>query len=400
MSGCETVVLRMMDRHLYIPFYSDRKRLYLKHLRYWNHVLNMNKIDVFLSASPPHDVYDYVLYSLCKLKNIPTIYLYEITYSDVILIMDDWENISSGIKEQYNYLLSYYKSRPKAKIELRGEIKKEFEYQLFGDKTLQPNLLIKKPFTYKNLLKMLVSRIKRFIFLIKTPLLLLDRILFFIKRIFTKKYLFNFYNKNSVKPNMRKKYIYFPLHMQPEASTSPLAGAFVDQILAVQMVASKLPKNHYIYVKEHPTQTDFCRDVEFYKELLNIPQVRLIPRTHNTFDLINNSVAVATATGTAGWEGLFRNKPVLLFGHCFYQYAKGVFMIKTNNDCHIALDKIINQKFKPNLKAVKIYLKTLEKYTIDGKIYQEDQLVLSSLNTINNQKIIEKLTKKIVSTLS
>lgn len=188
--------------------------------------------------------------------------------------------------------------------------------------------------------------------------------------------------------------------MQPEATTSPFAGVYVDQILAVQMIASELPKNYYIYVKEHPSQTDLCRDAEFYKELLAIPQVRLIPREYNTFDLINNSVAVATATGTAGWEGLFRKKPVLLFGHCFYQYIRGVFMIRTIDDCRKAIDKIINGKYRPTIKDIKIYLKALQEYTIEGSLDLAHHTISDVPDGVSNQNIINQLTNKIRTTLS
>lgn len=398
MSGCEQIVLKMMDRVL-IPLYSDRKRLYLKHLRYWNHVINNKKIDLFLSSSPPHEVYDYVIYSLCKLKNIPTISLFQIMASDVVIIMDDWEKIIPEIKEKYQQLLDYFKSTPESEIQLSGGLKNEFDY--LSSKNQSPHYMsFKRPARsiIDSLARKIFSlKISRFIFLAKKPSLLLIKTASNIKNIVNNKFLFNFYNKHTTKPNIKNKYIYFPLHMQPEATTSPLAGAFVDQILIVQMIASFLPKDVYLYVKEHPFQTYLARDIEFYKELLIIPQVRLVPMSYNTFDLINNSMAVATATGTAGWEALFKGKPVLLFGHCFYQYAKGVFMIRTNNDCKKAFNEIINDNLKVSSKELKIYLKSLEDYTIEGYIDLFYKSVSQLTDSISNKNIIDKITDKIKS---
>ena len=43
------------------------------------------------------------------------------------------------------------------------------------------------------------------------------------------------YRRFQTKPEYGKKYIYFPLHYQPECNTSPVGGYFADQILAVKI---------------------------------------------------------------------------------------------------------------------------------------------------------------------
>ncbi|MDP7477526.1 MAG: hypothetical protein QF442_03700, partial [Candidatus Peribacteraceae bacterium] len=87
------------------------------------------------------------------------------------------------------------------------------------------------------------------------------------------------------------------------------------------MLAACIPEGVQIYVKEHPNQGELLRDVEFYETLNATASVTLVPRSTNTFDLSENAVAIATATGNAGLEGLFKGRPVLLFGHRYYQYA-------------------------------------------------------------------------------
>jgi hypothetical protein len=181
-----------------------------------------------------------------------------------------------------------------------------------------------------------------------------------IQKIQEVKDLFKLYDINAIEPDLDQKYIYIALHYQPESTTSPMAGVFVDQLLIVQMIASLLPQNIYLYVKEHPMQTWYCRDINFYKDLLDIPKVRFIPRNYNSFRLLENCLAVATATGTAGWEGLFRQKPVLMFGHYFYQYAPKVFSIRNREDCKNALHQIINCNVSPSLYEMEVFLKSME----------------------------------------
>ena len=47
------------------------------------------------------------------------------------------------------------------------------------------------------------------------------------------------YDTLSVQPDLTKQFIYFPLHYQPELSTNPLGGHYVNQLIVVEMLKSK-----------------------------------------------------------------------------------------------------------------------------------------------------------------
>jgi hypothetical protein len=160
-------------------------------------------------------------------------------------------------------------------------------------------------------------------------------------------------------------YIYVPLHFQPECTTSPLGGAYVDQILMVKLLHSCLGKDLLLYVKEHPVQRSWGRSIEFYRELAALPQVRLVDKASSSFDLIKNATAIATITGTAGWEALFYEKPVLMFGDFFYKYSPGVLAVKTLSDCQNALQKIA-AGFKPKKEEQKVFLRALQEVAVRG----------------------------------
>ncbi|MDD5740103.1 MAG: hypothetical protein PHO20_05050, partial [Candidatus Peribacteraceae bacterium] len=91
-----------------------------------------------------------------------------------------------------------------------------------------------------------------------------------------------------------------------------------------------------------------------------IPAVTFIPKETDTFQLIDHSLAVATATGTVSFEAFLRQKPVLMFGHYFYQYAPGVFRIRTSKDCEEALNAILHTQELIAERDVRIFLKALE----------------------------------------
>lgn len=142
--------------------------------------------------------------------------------------------------------------------------------------------------------------------------------------------------------NFNEKYIYFPLHLQPEMTTSSLGGMYCDQLLAIERLNQMIPKNWKIYVKENPKQKYYMRDEEFFKRVLLIPNIVLLNKSCNTYDLIKNSEFVATIAGTAGWEAISGGKCVLVFGLAWYRKLPGVF----EYDKTCSVNEIISYKIK------------------------------------------------------
>jgi hypothetical protein len=119
------------------------------------------------------------------------------------------------------------------------------------------------------------------------------------------------YERVQQNPDFTKKFIYFPLHYQPERNSSPQGGFFVDQILMAETLSASLPDGWFIYIKEHPIQW-LVRGLSYfsyrfrgyYEVLARLKNVKLVPMKTNTYELIKYSQVVATITGTAGWEAL------------------------------------------------------------------------------------------------
>ncbi|MFA7682406.1 MAG: hypothetical protein WCX61_05255, partial [Candidatus Peribacteraceae bacterium] len=71
-------------------------------------------------------------------------------------------------------------------------------------------------------------------------------------------------------------------------------------------------------------------------------------------------------TGSAGFEALFREKPVFLFGSRYYQFAKGIFTIRSKQDCQKAVSAIFGQNEKPTELSSHLYMKAMEDTCIPG----------------------------------
>ncbi|HIC79989.1 MAG TPA: hypothetical protein EYH07_19435 [Kiloniellaceae bacterium] len=148
-------------------------------------------------------------------------------------------------------------------------------------------------------------------------------------------------------PDLSANYIYFPLHLQPERSTSPAGGFFDDQLLAAEILAASLPEGWELYIKEHPSQfwhpraikqSDF-RSESFYERLAALPNTRLIAFEHDSHQLIEDAALIATITGTAGWETIMRGKPCLAFGEPWYRGCAACFPVDSVESCRNALTR-------------------------------------------------------------
>jgi hypothetical protein len=120
------------------------------------------------------------------------------------------------------------------------------------------------------------------------------------------------------------EYVYFPLQLQPEMTTSALGGRFRDQAYAIERLAGILPSGARILVKENPKQGAYMRGPLFFHRLRRIPAVTVLPSWADTHALAAGARAVAAITGTAGWEAIRQGKPALVFGRPWYRKLPGV----------------------------------------------------------------------------
>lgn len=118
-------------------------------------------------------------------------------------------------------------------------------------------------------------------------------------------------------PIAGERYVLYPIHFQPEASTLVQAPYYLDQASLIEDISKSLPVGYQLYVKEHVSNRG-RRPLAFYKRLRDTFGVRLLGPDEDTWTLIRDAAAVAVITGTVGWEGLLFGKPVVTFGDVFY----------------------------------------------------------------------------------
>lgn len=112
-------------------------------------------------------------------------------------------------------------------------------------------------------------------------------------------------------------FAYYPLHYDPEMSTLLYAPYYTNQLHLIKQIARSLPIDMKLYVKEHPAMVGY-RTRKFYKELLGVPNIKLINPSVNGYDLARLTKLTVTITSTGGWESILWKNPVITFGDVFY----------------------------------------------------------------------------------
>jgi hypothetical protein len=125
-------------------------------------------------------------------------------------------------------------------------------------------------------------------------------------------------------PVAGEKYVLYPLHFQPEASTLVQAPLYVDQLALLRDITMSLPVGYRLYVKEHVSSRG-RRPLSYYRAIREITGTRLLGPDTDTWALIRGAAAVAVITGTMGWESLLFEKPVLTFGDVFFNLHRSVY---------------------------------------------------------------------------
>ncbi|HXG87658.1 MAG TPA: hypothetical protein VNJ02_04915 [Vicinamibacterales bacterium] len=215
-----------------------------------------------------------------------------------------------------------------------------------------------------------------------------------------KRAMFKSYTRVSSIVSLDVPFVYVPLHFQPERTTSSLGGVFADQYLLVDLIARSMPEGWKVYVKEHPSQFyppfagERSRHQDLYRDLAQIPRVHLVSLSVSTFELIDRSRAVATVTGTAGWEAVLRGRPALVVGNPWYRYCDGVFSVSTESSLRAALTQI-EDGYTPDPRKVRLFVKVLTERCVRASLGYNtpDELELGFTLTENVDRVVTVLER-------
>jgi hypothetical protein len=177
-----------------------------------------------------------------------------------------------------------------------------------------------------------------------------------IKKYFRKKFI----DKKLLNKMNNEKFIYLPLHQEPERSLLIAAPKFSDQIHTIKQISKNLPKNYQLYVKEHPTQGPArnWRKLSFYKEIMKLQNVKLFHPDFDSKSLLKNCDLVISVGGTSSFEAAFFGKPSLIFADLGYKIIPSITKLNSYSEVKQAI--VDSLKIQVNPKDVVNYIKILE----------------------------------------
>lgn len=364
----------------------------IKHLIFWNSFLEQKKIDVVVFSDAPHEVYDYIIYELCKRKNIHT-YIYRYVYKTKrFILMEDLCDASKDCMHHYKVLKE--NNVPVENLQLDEELEvlyssllsqnnkelfsvdtsriREFKYR-FG----QPNIFSFIADNIKHSKENSISAIKIFKYI--------HNFFFIQKKKYDTKKLVRNYEKRSVPPCLSDSYIYFALHLLPESAAEPLGGVFSEQFWAVYLISCYMPTGWKLYIKMHPAQVSTVVTSDYIDLLMSIPNVKIISLNSEQQELIKHAKAVATLTGEIALEALFADVTCFVFGHTYYEALPNSIPIKSKADMKRAFDIVQQPTIQIQDEERRLFFKALQNSSYKGTKALIDEICNRIERLCNNE---------------
>jgi len=192
-------------------------------------------------------------------------------------------------------------------------------------------------------------------------------ILFMLKLVFRDRSRKNFIDSNfEKKPVKHCPFVYFPMGVDLERNILIGAPYFTNQIEVIRSIAKSIPINFELWIKENPANsTRSWRSISDYKQIMNLPNVKMIHPEASNYKLIEECSLVATVAGSSGLEAAVFEKPSIIFSDTLYSQLSCVTRVKEIEN----LPKIITSslKQKVNSKEIDKFLQLIEKnsFTFD-----------------------------------
>jgi hypothetical protein len=101
------------------------------------------------------------------------------------------------------------------------------------------------------------------------------------------------------------------------------------------------------------------RSFSFYKEIMNLPNVKMLHHTVHPKNILPKCSMVITVGGTAGFEAAFYEKPTITFVDTLYSSLKSVEILNDIRKLPQLIKKQLNMKF--DLGDLNNFVSVLEK---------------------------------------
>jgi hypothetical protein len=134
------------------------------------------------------------------------------------------------------------------------------------------------------------------------------------------------------------KSVFFPLHFQPEQSTLVGGIYYANQIGLIENISKSLPLGYTLVLKEHPAGRG-VRPAWQYRHLASFPNVMFSDAPSK--EIARKTLATITITGTIGVEAMALDRPVIMLGRSFFDYAGVLYKAQSVEELPAILRRIL-----------------------------------------------------------
>ena len=379
-----------LEFNKYHKFSSDEiLSFFEQELKFFEKILDESKPDYFITRVPDfHHIQ--LLYEICKARKIQPLILQRTRFS-----LNNWVVNEDPIKLNDSKL-----------SHIQNENDLEQLMQKF-DSTNQLRKISDKQFRLKSMMQKNALRSTLNLFFAKgedndrerfldhgrTKFNIIRKNLLLFFRI---KYRTGYIKNNfTYELNPTQKYVYFPLHAEPERTILIGSPFFTNQLEVIKNIAKSIPIDYKLYVKEHPFQKKLnWRPTSYYKEIMKLPNVKLLHPVLNSEDLVKNSDLVIAIAGTAGIQAAIHNKPSIIFSDQIYDELPSVYRLRNLEQ----LPEIIKSMLQKNVNqkdVIKFVNKLLgNSFEFDSSKLQIDHPFQGTL--ISNLEITDEIITKYI----
>jgi hypothetical protein len=188
------------------------------------------------------------------------------------------------------------------------------------------------------------------------------------------------------------RYVFFPLHTEPEVSLLVYGRPYVNQIDVLRMLAMNLPVDTILVVKEHPWMVG-KRSLSAYQKMLDIPRVRFADPALEARTLVKGADLVAVITGSVALEAVMLGKPVITFGDCPYNLLPDTMVRRCTDPRHLQIllrDAIAEHE--TDEKALLAYVSAVFESSVSVNLYSV-LLGKSNVHTERSAAYAEEIDK-------
>ncbi|EGG41231.1 Hypothetical protein Nlim_2042 [Candidatus Nitrosarchaeum limnium SFB1] len=325
-------------------FYKFKKQEILsileQELKFFESVLDEIKPDYFLTYDPPFH-HQKLLLELCKAKDIRVLSVCGTGIENKIILTENGATFDLDSKSIDTH---------SSKIDEISKIQKT-SYDLVVQKYLQNREIgfFNKFKALKDYLFDFDSELENsnFMYYGKTKFKVIkDAINLELKR----RNNFHFLQKTTtLSPDLSIPYVYFPMNVDEEMNILHYAPYYTNQIEVIRHIAKSIPIDYVLYVKEHiASKLRGWMDPDYYKEIIEIPNVVFINPLFDNNALLKNSKLLVAIRGTTPLKAIKNGKASVIFGDQPFQILPSVFKVDSLDSLPILIKKALNHKVNPS----------------------------------------------------